>query len=173
MRKKMKTTSPEQQKKWLEQTFQAIAKVQSLLDAEFASGGSMIYSDGAATRYQADDSFSLVQSYKDGSLVFYGADSRTHQSTDDLSVSSIEVLFHWLTCSLDQMPMPERFEKPDPRGMVINASGTDVRSLVSSYGPSLFMQQRDSLRSDTIEEKKSEVTMDIGVPLLEANLFHI
>jgi hypothetical protein len=153
LRKKIKTTSPEQQKKWLEQTFQAIAKVQSLLDYEFAAGGSVIYSD-AATRSQADDGLSLVQSYKDGSIVFYGADSRTRQSTDDLSVSSIEMLFHWLTCSLDQMPLPEGFEKPDPRGMVINATGTDVRSLISAYGPR-FIQQRDSLRSD-IDEKPSE-----------------
>jgi len=160
----------ERQKRWLEYVFMSIeqARVDSLIMEEGLededeesriseqSGNrvkpkSRILAGRAvkAVKFADQDTTSGSSSGKNSSEYESAQESTTiHElatrtSDDDLSVSSVEVLFNWLTCNEDAMRAPE---KALPTGMVVKAPDGTQKPVKITEHYHMQLSPRKSLR---------------------------
>ena len=104
-----KETSAERQKEWLKATTQAVKYAKLCEEFKVPSND-----DESANASRRD--------YRhEGDNTHHG---KSPAGDDDMSVSSVEVLFHWLTCSGAEVVMPQKpkSKRYSLHGMVVSAS---------------------------------------------------
>lgn len=122
MRQKLKKTSLECQQEWLRRVQQSVLEAQkSALDRD----ESLLSSFDEENSHANSGSFVLS---RDGEAELYDSSGRPLFS-DEMSISSLDMLFHWLTCTMDEIPRIPRMVRVqdddfdnDPRGMIVGTA---------------------------------------------------
>jgi len=97
-------TDPKRQQAWIKEVVNAVRASRSIGKSE-------------SWNQSVGDDDSII---KEDSVVSEASDDRRPIS-DEASVASLELLFHWLTCNMDAVHLQERQKRlADPRGMIIS-----------------------------------------------------